>query len=247
MASAAICLIQISCTGESANVLGESVGILGSEDNSSTGTVGSVGFDLWDPTASDPNTSTVVQEPNSPDSTPDDPVAEPDEPDLETPFAGAVVIEPDDYADGAVLSTIDARVTMSIAGSDNEPHSGFEATANDDGFDFAPTGDRVFGQSNVPFFNSERRLRLDFTSPVRAVRIDFAGGTYFETETGRLDVFDEFGAMIGEYVTSPLGPGESETMYVVFDDAQIARAIAYIAENEGSFGRLDNLQFATGE
>lgn len=235
-------LAAVGCTSAPTSVLGESVGAVGDESGNP---LGSVGFELWDPTAAEPgDTTSGDADPNEPADTPLDP--EPDDADPDADFAGAVVIEPDDYADRTVLTSISAAVALSVTGSDNLPGA-FEVTANDDGFDFAPTGAHVFGHSNVGFFNSERRMRMDFATPARAVRIDFAGGTYFETEIGRLEVYDVNGARLAEYVTQPLGSGEPETMMIVRESADIAWAIAYVAAGEGSFGRLDNLRFVVGD
>jgi hypothetical protein len=160
------------------------------------------------------------------------------------PVAGeTVTIEPDDYADGTDLTNISPHVVLSTTQDDNIPVSNFPVTANDDGFDFAPTGSKVFGHANVQFFNNDRRLRMDFTVPVQVVEIYFAGGTYFETEVGRLQVFDETGNLLVEAVTTPKEAGFSELLSITRSSADIAWAVAYVAEDEGNFGRFDALSF----
>jgi hypothetical protein len=153
------------------------------------------------------------------------------------------VIRPDDHAVGTALTNIIPQVTLTTAGADNVSVPLFTITAADDDQDLAPTPTRVFAHSDIPFFNHDRRLRMDFTTPVRHVSIFFAGGTFFQTEIGRLRVYDASDNLIGEYVTSPRGAGEIEEMTITHAAADIAWAVAFIADNEGEFGRLDDLSF----
>lgn len=98
--------------------------------------------------------------------------------------------------------------------------------------------------SGVPFWNTDRRLRMDFTSPIQLLGIDFLGGDLFTNDIGELDAFNSSGILIGSYVTSPLEPGSIETMRVIRPGADIAYALAYVPPNLGSFGSLDNLVFS---
>lgn len=159
--------------------------------------------------------------------------------------AQTYVIEPDDYADGTVLDHILTAVHLTSAGADNLPIPPvpFEVTAVGDLLDFAPTGTNVFACANVPFWNSDQRLRLEFTSPVSSVTIDFAGGQYFTNETGRLDGYNAAGQLVASYVTAPRAAGHKETMTISREATDIAWAIAYVPPGLGVFGRLDNLRF----
>ncbi len=156
-------------------------------------------------------------------------------------------IEPDDYDDGTDLTDINPYVTLTTTLSDNVTVDSFPVTASDDGLGLAPTGDRVFGHANVQFFNSDRRLRMDFSTNVQVVSILFAGGTFFETEVGRLVAFDENGNQLAEVISPQKGAGVPELLQVTREQADIAWAIAYVAENEGSFGRFDLLSFTLPE
>ncbi|MFO0838631.1 MAG: hypothetical protein U1D55_08870 [Phycisphaerae bacterium] len=156
--------------------------------------------------------------------------------------AQTVTIEPDAYAESADLTNVSPVVTLSTTLDDNVPVPIFNVTATTDTIGLAPTGVRVFAHANVFFFNNDRRLRLDFSRPIRAISIDFAGGTFFDTEIGRLEAYNALGTRISTYVTSPLGPGNTETMTLVRPQADIEYAMAYIAFGEGDFGRLDNLR-----
>src|SRR5262245_4964424 len=77
------------------------------------------------------------------------------------------VIEPDNYTNGTVLNPVIAPVSLTTAGADNLPipPAPFDVTAAVDGFGFASTGTNVFAQGGVYFWNTSRRLRMDFNSP----------------------------------------------------------------------------------
>lgn len=159
--------------------------------------------------------------------------------------AQVTLIEPDDFVEGAVLDGIEPGVHLTTAGRDNKPIPpvSFQVTATTDNLDFATTGSKVFGQANVPFWNTDRRLMMEFATPVSVVSIDFAGGQYFAEETGRLDAYDASGVMVASYVTAPMAAGHMERMILVRERADVALAIAYVPEGLGVFGRLDNLHF----
>lgn len=192
---------------------------------------------LWNPatdTVNPDNVGTVIV----PDD--DDPPADDDG--GSTAISYELALEPDDFADGTALTDALAGVTLSTTLSDNVPVEAFVVTASVDGLELAPTGDTVFGHADVQFFNNERRLRLDFDAPVKGVSLQFAGGTFFETEIGRLEAYDADGELLAEYVSQPMAAGESEELSIARASAEIAFAIAYVAEGEGSFGRLDALR-----
>jgi hypothetical protein len=159
--------------------------------------------------------------------------------------AQTYIIEPDDYPDGTVLDHILPAVHLTTAGTDNLPIPPvpFDVTAVGDLLDFATTGSKVFAQANVPFWNSDCRLRMEFASPVSSVTIDFAGGQYFTNETGRLDGYNAAGQLVASYVTAPQAAGHMETMTISREATDIAWAVAYVPPNLGVFGRLDNLRF----
>ncbi len=160
-------------------------------------------------------------------------------------WAQIQVIEPDNYSDGTVLDHILPGVHLTTAGADNLPIPPvpFEVTASEDLLALAPTGTNVFGHANVPFWNSDRRLWMEFTPAVSFVGIDFAGGQFFTNETGRLDAYNGAGQLIASYVTAPQPAGAVETMTITRVTADIALAIAYVPPDGGVFGRLDRLRF----
>src|SRR5262245_23606939 len=105
--------------------------------------------------------------------------------------AVSLVIEPDNYTNGTVLNHI-GPVSLTTAGSDNLPIPPvpFDVTAAYDGSGYASTGTNVFAQGGVPFWNTSRRLRMDFTSSASFIAIDFIGGDTFYPEIAELDVFN---------------------------------------------------------
>lgn len=159
--------------------------------------------------------------------------------------AEVIRIEPDAFAEGAVLTNADPRVTLTTTLNDNQPLPLFVVTAATDSLGYAPSGDKVFAHVNVPFFNDARRLRLDFAGPVQEVSIAFAGGDFFDAETGILQAYDVNGAFLQEYISNPLSAGEFEVMRVTRPQAEIVWAVAYTATGAGNFGRLDDLEFVT--
>lgn len=156
-----------------------------------------------------------------------------------------IVIEPDNFANGAVLDHISPFVSMTTAGANNLPIPpvSFSVTASYDGFGYASTGTNVFGHAGVPFWNTNRRMRMDFNAPVSFLAIDFIGGEFFTNEVAQLDAFNSSGTLIGSYITAPRGADSAETMFLSRPAGDIAWAVAYLGPGMGNFGRLDNLQF----
>lgn len=155
----------------------------------------------------------------------------------------SVTIEPDDYAHGTVLNTVRPEVSLSTADTNNAIYTLFDVTAAND--QWAPTGDRVFAHVNIPFFNHIRRLRMDFHAPVYAIQIDFGGGDFFNPEIGRVQAFNAAGALVAEVVSSPLLRDVHETLRLERPEGDIAYAVGFIADGEGSFGRWDRLVLET--
>ena len=161
--------------------------------------------------------------------------------------AQSVTLEPDNYTNGTVLNTIIPGLSLTTAGTNNLPIPPvpFDVTVQTDGFGYAPTGQKVFAQAGVPFFNNQVRLLMNFSTAVGFVSIDFAGGSgQTRAETGELDVYDASNNLLGSYVTQPRFGGEVETMSLSRPAADIAWAVAYVPLNQGSFGRLDHLVFS---
>lgn len=159
-------------------------------------------------------------------------------------LAQLVVIEPDNFANATILNTTFPQVSLITAGANNLPIP-FNVTASDDGFGYTSTGTRVFGHAGgIPFWNSNRRLRMDFINPISSIAIDFIGGWTLTNDIGRLDVYNSSGTLLDSYTTAPRAADTIETMTLSRPFSDIAWAIAYIPTGGGDFGRLDNLRFS---
>lgn len=159
-----------------------------------------------------------------------------------------VGLDPDGYANGTVLNQIIPEVSLITAGQDNLPHppQGFDVTVYETSFPWQPpTGDSVFAHAGVGFWNTDRRLRMDFNGLVASLSIDFQGGNNLVAEQGLLEVYTPGGALAGTYRTQPLFGGQVETMSISRPVADIAWAVAYTIPGESVFGRLDHLVFTS--
>ncbi len=150
-------------------------------------------------------------------------------------------IEPDDFVEGDELTEVSEYVTLYTTTADNEIVELFVVTANEDK-DHAATGEMVFGHANIPFFNNDRRLRVQFVGTGTEVTLVFINGEAFDSSTARLEAYDADDKLIDEYVTDAILPGQSEAMTV---SGNMKYAIAYLADGDGSFGRFDLLTFNT--
>jgi hypothetical protein len=158
--------------------------------------------------------------------------------------AQLITLEPDAYADTTILNQINPQVSLVTAGANNLPIP-FNVTASLDNFGYAATGTNVFGHGGgVPFWNTNRRLRMDFATPIAFLAIDFTGGDSQTNDIGRLDAFDSQGALIGSYTSAPKPVATTETLVIGRPFSDISWAVAYLPDDGGSFGRLDNLRFS---
>ena len=156
-------------------------------------------------------------------------------------------IEADEYALDSDLSNISSNVTIVSAGADNV-HQGFKIRAVQD--PGKPDGVHTLAHEGVGFFNNNRRIRMDFYDPVRAVSIDVTGNSDLRATYGRLEIFDRDGNSMAMIRTSPLGDGQLENLTLSRPTADIAWALAYPDDefmDSSPFGRLDNLRFEVPE
>lgn len=155
--------------------------------------------------------------------------------------AATFTLEPDNYANGADLTHALPQVTLQLAtSSDNQSvvPSWYISAVTDS---YASTGSNVFGYLGAfPSLWDGRRLRMDFTSPVSEVSIDFISTS---NDAGELDIFDSNWQSLGSFTTPALAAHQVETMTFTSGTLNIAHAVAY-SQGTG-FGRLDELQFST--
>jgi len=145
------------------------------------------------------------------------------------------VLEPDAYAAGAILNTVHPQAVLSLSG---DPGGYVIASSNG--------SQKVFGSRGS--FGTKATwetgtwglgLRVDFTTPATAVRLDAIGTA--TSDRARLDAYDQFGVLVGRYTTRSLANGQLETMQLDRPTADIAYVIA--KAHSGNAVRLDNLRF----
>ena len=143
-------------------------------------------------------------------------------------------VEPDDFADGTDISTINPHVTLAHIDVFGRAYPAIAITD-----DFSTTGGLVFGLDTGESQGAAGQLRIDFTNPVAAISIDAISTSGFG-QSGRLEIFDAEDNSLGVYNTVPLDSGASETMMLSRSEPDIAYAMV-------TGGRLDNLKFSLAE
>ena len=159
--------------------------------------------------------------------------------------AQLITIEPDDYAPSTALTNVNPYVTLwTLADDERVPMFTVTAAPGDSATrDLSPTGSLVFAHVDIPFFSDIRKLEADFNGTTSSVAIAFAGGSPFDPEVARLEVYGESGALLEVDVSGPTAYGAVETLSVTRPVADIARAVIYSEDLQ--FGRFDALVFNT--
>lgn len=155
--------------------------------------------------------------------------------------AGIITIEPDNYADGTVLNTIRPEVTLftSVNATDLTSNFGFDVTAQtDNGFMHTSTGTKVFAHVGIPFFNTNRNLRMTFTNPVAQLALDFIPSSF--AEVGTLAYYNAAGQLLGTLQTTNPVTDIPQTLSLIRPTADIKYAVA---SGTGPFIRIDNARF----
>ncbi|MBC8871509.1 MAG: hypothetical protein H8E44_18960 [Planctomycetes bacterium] len=144
-------------------------------------------------------------------------------------------VEPDDFGQHAPLNHPKVTLTTALAGD-------VAAVIAHP----ASTGNRVFahevfsslGDWSASWDSAINHLRMDFASPVAAIRLDAVGkGNSY----GRLEAYNAAGTLVERYTTGQLGLGDVETMTISRSTPDITYAIA--RGHMGSKVNLDNLRF----
>jgi subtilisin-like proprotein convertase family protein len=143
-------------------------------------------------------------------------------------------LEPDDYDAGSPVDNVLPEVTLSAIGS---AVTTSQIIARVDAL--ASTGNNVFANQTYNTWSSSRQLRVDFSSPVSMVAIDFIADD--SSDFGLLEVYGADGMRLDTYLTADLATGEVETMFVSRPEAEITHVIA--SGYSGQTGLLDNLVF----
>ena len=154
--------------------------------------------------------------------------------------ATIITVEPDNFAEGTVLNTVDPNVTLftSVNASDLTGNFGFNVLATTVPSGLASTGTKVFSQSGVPFFNSGRNFRMTFTQTASFVGLDFISSSRNEGPVFR--IFNSSQQLLGELLLPGAGNGVVQSLSFTRPQLDIKYAVA---SGSGPFIRLDNLRF----
>ena len=149
-------------------------------------------------------------------------------------------LEPDNYAQYALLNNVLDGVTLTAIGYDvrDSRVGAVEATA--------ATGTKVFGAVRygatdvwvTEWTSDSRNLNIELANPTTTISIDAVGpaaGGY-----GRLEIYDAEFKLLGRYTTKYLASGAVETMTMSVATPQIAYAI--VKSTSDSTIRVDNLR-----
>jgi hypothetical protein len=154
--------------------------------------------------------------------------------------AAPIRIEPDDYADGTVLNTINPAVTLftAVNATDLTSNFGFNVTAQTDASGHTATGTKVFAHVGIPFFNSTRNLRMTFTNPIAQLALDFIPSTF--NEAGTLALYNA----AGQLITTLTVPNPQTDIPRTLSFSRPTADVKYVvASGTGPFVRIDALRF----
>ena len=170
------------------------------------------------------------------------------------------IIEPDDYAEDAVLNDVHPRVELRIFDGvirDNFPvdfgvfptPTVIPVTANENsdifGGYFTSTGTKSFGHANITFFPESRQLAMRFLTPTTEVSIDFIGTSTISSQIGVLEIFNPDGVLLDTFTSDPLLAHQIATLSLSRPAGDIGYARAFSSPDGSPFGTLDNLRFVT--
>ncbi|TWT90939.1 hypothetical protein Mal64_13380 [Pseudobythopirellula maris] len=175
-------------------------------------------------------------------------------------LAGAVIIEPDDYAEDTVLNDIHPSVELRIYdafinenfperfGEFPAPHViDVRATTSEDIFGgyFTSTGVKGFSHAGIDYFSESRQLAMRFVAAASSVTIDFIGTSSLSAQVGVLEVYSPTGAFLQRVETAQLYAHEVEPLSITRPGHEIGYARAFSHDDFSPFGNLDRLRFNT--
>jgi hypothetical protein len=175
-------------------------------------------------------------------------------------YAAVNRIEPDDYAEDAVLNDVHSLVDLRIY--DGVIYTNFPTdfgvfpdptvipvTANENadifGGYFTSTGTKTFGHAGIPFFADSRQLGMKFLTTVSQVTIDFIGTNSLASEIGVLQVYSRTGTLLDTFTSAPVLAHQVATLSLTRPLGDIGYARAFSSSTADPFGTLDNLRFVT--
>ncbi len=156
-----------------------------------------------------------------------------------SPISLERLLEPDTQVPGFMPSTAFPNVSITAVGFDTNGNVGI---LNDGD---ATTGTRVFRPYSISLFgfadtwNSRRQLRASFATTTSRVSVDVIGSG--ETSYGRLEAYDANGKLLERVTSAPMPSGESQTLTIGRDSADIAYVLVYGHMETGI--KIDNLRY----
>lgn len=151
------------------------------------------------------------------------------------------VIEPDNYASEQILNLAEPGVTLSVTDLDGTTGDVVARSTS-----LAPAAGQVFTATDfvaspLPTWTSTQQLKVVFNTTVSTVSLKAYGTSSTTPSFARLDAYAGNGQLLARYSTGALGNGQSETMTVGRDQADIKYVIAYGRLNSEVV--LDSLQW----
>jgi hypothetical protein len=174
--------------------------------------------------------------------------------------AANIVIEPDNYAEGAVLNDVNPKVQLRcyspLIGNQFPQNFGefpdptvipVTANENDDisGGWFTSTGIKSFGGGNIAWFSEDDELGMRFLVPTSRVTIDFIGTSSLRAQYGVLKVYSAAGALLDTFTSGARFSHQIATLSLSRPAGDIGYARAYSSDDGSPFGAFDNLRFET--
>jgi hypothetical protein len=167
-------------------------------------------------------------------------------------------IEPDDFAEAAILNDINPLVDLRIfvggiglsfpADIELFDPTVLTVTANEKpyllGGYLTSTGTKTFGHAGITFFPETRQLAMRFSASTTSVTIDFIGTSITE-QVGVLEVYSPAGVLLETDASSELLNKQVATLSISRPAGDIGYAKAYSHPQYSPFGTLDNLEFVT--
>lgn len=174
-------------------------------------------------------------------------------------FAELVLIEPDNFAEGANLNQVSPLVDLAI-------HDGIlrafptdfgivpapnvipvTALTNVDifGGHFTSTGTKSFGHAGIPFTSLSRAIGMRFNAPVNSISIDIIGRESLQATVGILEIYDASGTLLDSVSSAPLLRQGVGTLTIGLPVGNIGYARAYSNNSLSNFGAFDNLRINT--
>lgn len=149
------------------------------------------------------------------------------------PLAGPAVLEPDNYAQEAQISSVISQATLSITGSSPSGNV-YAVTAT-----YGSRTSRMLGGADATStqWHTNKRLRIQLNAPTRQLSIDAVGTSTTSTSYGRIEIYSASNILLGRYTTGALALGQVETM-TLSSSTDIAYAVVW--GHGGTFIGLDH-------